>query len=254
MTEQEIIKHVNDGANFYLNFFGNAAHMEYHKNDFYSYIYPKQGEHGVSFAFNVKLENLSKGEQLEKIAELKSLNMPVWWNLQASDDLYRLIHGKEKTITELVDGDELYMAIFPTELINQEKTRTDIVIRKVGTPAAFKEWATAVNTIMFDGYADIHPVNHYHLCKKGMINCFTCYYAGVAVSFASVMDDNKICSLEFVATNPNYRRQGFAAAVCSEAMEDAFINGAKIITLRALQPGTRELYTSLGYKIYNNAL
>jgi len=256
MTEQEVIRCVNDGANFYLRFFGDAIHMEYHKNDFYSFIRPKQGEHGISFAFDVNLENLSKNEQLDKISELKSLKIPVWWDLQASDSLYKLVHGNEKTapIPEPVDGDELYMAIFPHEQKNSEKTPQHAVIKKVNTPAAFEEWATAVNAIMFGGYADIHPVHHYHLCEKGMLNCFTGYYEDIPVSFASVMDNHKICSLEFVATEPNYRRQGFAAAVCAEAMAYSFHDGAKIITLRALQPGTRELYTSLGYKIYNYAL
>ncbi|MDR1117094.1 MAG: GNAT family N-acetyltransferase [Oscillospiraceae bacterium] len=256
MTEQEIIRYVNSGANFYLRLFGDAEHMEYHKNDFYSFIQPKHGEHGVRFAFDVKLENLSEKEQLEKISKLKLLKMPVWWDLQVSDNLYRLINGKSKAkpISEPVDGDELYMAIFPNERMNPTRMPANVVVKMADTPAAFEEWATAVNTIMFDGYADIHPVNHYHLCEKGLINCFTCYYDGIAVAFASVMDDAKICSLEFVATDPNYRRQGFATVVCSEAMSHAFSNGAQIITLRALQPGTKELYTSLGFKIYNYAL
>lgn len=255
MTEQEIICHVNDGANFYLRFFGDAIHMEYHKNEFFSFIQPKQGEHGVSFAFDVRLEKIDPKEQLKKVSELRLLKMPIWWDLQASDSLYKLVHGHDRIrpVPEPVDGDELYMAILPNESVSFEKS-PDIVVKKVDTPAAFEEWATAVNTIMFGGYTDIHPTNHYHLCKKGIINCFTGYYHNIPVSFVSVMDDNKICSLEFVATDPNYRRQGFAATVSSEAMAYSFDNGAKIITLRALQPGTRELYTSLGYRIFNYAL
>jgi ribosomal protein S18 acetylase RimI-like enzyme len=180
--------------------------------------------------------------------------MPVWWNLQTSDKLYSLIHGKERVAAEPIDGDELYMAILPDEYIDSEHTAKNVIVKKVSTPAAFKEWATHVNTIMFDGYTDIHPVNHYHWCEKGLLNCFTCYYNDDAVSFASVLNNEKICSLEFVATNPSQRRYGFAAKVCTEAMKYSLNNGAEIITLRALQPGTRELYTSLGYKIYNHAL
>ena len=256
MTDREIIKCVNDGANFYLQFFGDAKHMEYYKNNYYSYIQPKKGEHGIKFAFDVKLENLSERLCLEKISELKSLKMHIWWDLQSSDVLYKLIHGKEKMkpTSEPVDGDELYMAIFPDEQINLSSLPKNVNVKKVNTPAAFEEWARAVNDIMFDGYTDIHPINHYHLCEKGLINCFTCYYDDIPVSFASIMDNEKICSLEFVATNKNYRRKGFAKIVCAEAMKYAFDNNAIIITFRALQPGTRELYTSLGYRIYNNAL
>lgn len=254
MTEREIIRCVDDGVNFYIRFFGDAVHMEYHKNNSYSFIQPRQGELGIQFAFDVRLEDLPEKEQLEKIAEIKSLKMPVWWDLQSSDQLYKLIHGKEKYVTEPIEGDELYMAILPGEQFNSENIVENVVVKKVNTPIVFQEWATAINTIMFGGYADIHPVNHYHWCEKGLLNCYTCYYDDIAVSFASIMDNEKICSLEFVATDPTYRRRGFATAVCTEAMKHSFNNGAKIITLRALQPGTRELYTSLGYKIYNHAL
>lgn len=257
MTDHEIIRCVDDGANFYLRFFGDATHMEYCNNDYYSYILPKQGEHGIKFVFNVNLENLPKSECDAKISEVKSLKMPIWWDLQTSDSLYKLIHGKdkEKPTSEPVDGDELYMAILPGEHLRALKyTPANVIVKKVDTPAAFEEWAANVNEIMFGGYADIHPTNHYHWCEKGLINCFTCYYDNVAVSFASIMDNEKICSLEFVATVPKYRRRGFASVICYEAMKQFFDNGAKIITLRALQPGTKELYTSLGYKIYNYAL
>lgn len=256
MTGQEIIRYVNDGAIFYLRFFGDAKHMEYYKGDYYSYIQPKQGEHGVKFAFDVKLDNLPESVCIEKIAELKSLKMPVWWDLQLSDGLYRIIHGKDKAKpnSEPADGDELYMAILPDEYVYLADSSPNITIEKVDTPAAFEEWTTAVNNIMFDGYPDIHPTNHYHLCEKGLINCFTCYHGDLPVSFSSIMDNDKVCSLEFVATDPNYRQRGFARIVCLEAMKSSFDNGAKIITLRALQPRTRELYTSLGYKIYNHVL
>ena len=107
---------------------------------------------------------------------------------------------------------------------------------------------------LFDAYSDIHPINHYHLCRDGFINCFACYDGNTVVAVASIMDNQGICSLEFVATAPNYRRKGLAKAVCAIAIKDAFKNGASIITLRAFQPGTRALYTSLGFKIYNYAL
>jgi ribosomal protein S18 acetylase RimI-like enzyme len=255
MTAQEIICCVNGGANFYLRFFGNAMHMEYNKNDFYSFIKPKQGEHGVKFAFDIKLENIPVKEQIKKIEEIRALNMPVWWDLQSSDGLYKLIHGKDREKTDvLTDGDELYMAILPTEQINTSTVPENMIIKKVNNSLEFEEWATAVNTIMAGGYTDIHPVNHYFLCENGSINCFSCYHENNVVAVASIMNNEGVCSLEFVATDPNYRRQGLARAVCLEAMKYAFDNGAKIITLRAMNPGTREFYTSIGFTIYNYAL
>jgi ribosomal protein S18 acetylase RimI-like enzyme len=256
MTEREIIRCIDDGANFYLQFFGDAVHMDYKKNDFYSFIQPKQGEQGVCYIFNVKLEKLSKKEQNEKIAEIKALNMPVWWDLQCSDGLFQLIHGKnrEKINKEPADGDELYMAILPDDALTSEIIPAGMLVKKVSNSADFEKWANAVNIIMNGGYADIHPINHYHLCKSGAINCFICYHNDNVVAVASIMNNEGVCSLEFVATDPNYRKQGLAKAVCSEAIKDAFNNGARIITVRAINEGTRELYSSLGYVIYNNAL
>lgn len=230
MTDFEIIRHVDDGANFYLQFFGDACHMEYHDNGLYSLIMPKKSEQGVRFAFNVRLENFPEKEQIEKIAEIKALNLPVWWDLQSSDKLYKLIYGKdkEKIIGEPAEGEELYMAILPD---GQPKTESaaDIAIKKVDNPEAFEEWVNFVNDVMNSGYTDIHPKNHYHLCKQGIINCFSCYKDNVLASVASILNNNNISSLEFVATHPAHRRKGLARAVCSQAIRDSFDNGSKLL-------------------------
>jgi len=57
-----------------------------------------------------------------------------------------------------------------------------------------------------------------------------------------------------VATGPAHRRQGLASGVCAAAIADAFAHGAELVTLRASNEGTRGLYTSLGFKIYNEAI
>lgn len=255
MIDFEIIKNINNGANFYLKLLGDAQHMEYTDNNVYGYIMPKEGEQGVRIVFNVRLENLSEKEQIEKIAEIKALNMPVWWDLQSSNMLYKLIHGKnkEKITGEPPEGEELYMAIFPNEQVDIEPLNK-IIIKEVDSENDFALWAKFVNDVMNDGYIGIHPQNHYHLCQKSVINCFSCYKNNTLVAVASIMDNENISSLEFVATDPAHRREGLAKAVCSKAIKNAFDKGSKIVTLRAVNPGTRELYTSLGFRIYNYAL
>jgi hypothetical protein len=37
MTNKEIIKHIDDGANYYVGLFGEAVHMEKVDKEFYSY-------------------------------------------------------------------------------------------------------------------------------------------------------------------------------------------------------------------------
>jgi len=146
------------------------------------------------------------------------------------------------------------MAMLPGELHDSGTNPADLQIVKVKDAYRFATWANAVNTIMSGGYADIHPIHHYPWCEKGLIHCFSCYDGDAVVAVAAVMDNDGICSLEFVATAPNYRRKGLAKAVCAEALAYAFDNGARIITLRAQNPGTRELYTALGFRTYNHAL
>ena len=245
MTEKEIVKHINDGGIFYLKFFGDAEHMELHDNGFYSYIKPKNGEFGVSFVFDIRIKNLSAEKQAEITNEIKSLNMPVWWNLEAS--------GKfNKDTPEPPEGDEIYWAIFPDEQVKAEP-QPGVTVKKVTNQKEFEEWVSlAIGGE--DGHTWVHPQNHYHLCEKGIINCFWCYKDNALVSFASYLDNNKISSLEFVSTMPEYRRQGLAKIVCCAAIKDAFDNGSKIVTLRSSNPGTRELYKSVGFTIYNYAM
>jgi len=182
--------------------------------------------------------------------------MPIWFNLQASDDLHRLMYGKarEKVLLDPPDGEELYMAVTSPEQIPAVRKPNGAEIRRVCNAEAFAEGALLVNDWMTDGYQDIHPQNHYPACASGKIRCYVCYKDEHPVSVCSIMDNGGICSLEFVATHVDNRRQGFASAVCTFAMKEAFTDGAEIITLRAVNPGTRELYTSLGFKIYNYAI
>lgn len=59
MTDREIIRHIDDGANFYIRLFGDAVHMENTDGEFYSCVRPKAGEHGISFIYNVRIEQLA---------------------------------------------------------------------------------------------------------------------------------------------------------------------------------------------------
>lgn len=255
MKPAEIIKHINDGAIFYLKFFGDAEHMEYHNNGVYSYIKPRDGEQGISFAFDIHLEGLPKDEQIKWIDDIKGLGMPVWWDLRSSAGLFKLIHDREKEAVhgEPQDGDELYMAMFPDEL-KRTNIANGVQIKKIDNSEDFAVWANLQNEVLCGSYRDIHPENHYKWCGKGLIDCYICFKENVAVAFSAVMNQNGICSLEFVGTHPDCRKQGFAKAVCFTALKNAFENGAKIITLRAMNPGTKELYTGLGFRIYNFAL
>jgi len=118
VTKQEIIKYIDAGAGFYLDFFGDAEHMKTTDNGIYREIGPKDGEHGIRFIYDLRLERLSDDEVQAKIAELKALSLPVWWPLH-SEKVQRLLHGKDYVPQPPVEGDEFYMALFPE---NQPET------------------------------------------------------------------------------------------------------------------------------------
>ena len=75
MERMEICRHIDDGANFYLRLLGDAKHMEYMDNGYYSIIRPKSGQTEGTSLFNIRLEHLSEDELKQKINEIKELNI-----------------------------------------------------------------------------------------------------------------------------------------------------------------------------------
>lgn len=254
MTEREIIKHINDGANYYVSLFGKAEHMEIVDKGFYSYVKPKAEKHGISIIYNVHMDNLSSEEQKVLIAEMKKLQMPIWLDLTEADEVFFQVFGKNKIHGQTVfdDDDEIYMALLPEEKEGNFVCSEKII--KVQTEEEFAAWAKIANDILANGYPDMHPSYHYPLCKDGIMTCYIIYNQSVPVAVASVIDNNGIASLEFVATVPNMRRQGYARKVCERAVQDVVANGAKIVTVRAINAVAGKLYQSMGFKAYNYVL
>lgn len=256
MTTQQIIRHIDDGANFYVSLFGTAEHMEMVDNGFYTYVKPKEGQAGISFIYNVRLENLSLETQKEKIAEIKALGMPIWLDLLASNELHCMMFGREKTHgqTTFAENDEVYMALLPDEKSNYSAMSDDVRIEKVKTSEEFEQWAKITNDLLHGGYPDIHPIYHYPSCQKELMDCYVLYKNNASAAVCAIMDNNGVDSLEFVATVPEMRRQGLAQTVCAKTIDDIFADGAEVITVRAINAVASKLYQSLGFKIYNYAI
>ena len=250
MTKREIFKHIDDGANYYVGMFGEAAHMEKVDKEFYSYVKPKAGEQGISFIYNVRINDLPTEQMKMVIDEMKSMNMPIWLDLLVPDEVIYIFSGKKPTHEEKEpsEDDEVYLAMFSEEKIEYQKNDHKII--KVHTTEEFAIWAQMANDILAEGRTDIHPVNHFICCEKMGMKCYILYHGDTPVSVASIMDNNGIDSLEFVGTVPNMRRKGFAKAVCERAVSDAFADGASIITIRAINRAAARLYQSVGFKAY----
>lgn len=95
----------------------------------------------------------------------------------------------------------------------------------------------------------MHRVNHFDICKDGIMPCYIRYYQGKPAAVSAILNNNGVSSLEFVATLDDFRKKGLARALCQKAVDDAFENGARMITTRAFADA-KDLYKSLGFIIY----
>jgi len=250
MERNETCKHIDDAANFYLRLLGDAKHMEYIDNGYYSIIRPKDGQEWGTSLFNLRLDQLSDEELKEKINEIKNLNLHTWWGFGLSERILAAIWGEQRpeTLPEPND-EEACMAILSEEKPEYDEIDMHITVKKVDNMKDFSIWANINNKILHGGYPIMHPENHYHLCEKGIMPCYIGYYNGMPAAVCSIMNNNGISSLEFVATTSEYRRKGLARAVCITAIQEAFKNGSKVISVRAFGGG-KKLYKALGFKVY----
>ncbi|MFZ5354866.1 MAG: GNAT family N-acetyltransferase [Bacillota bacterium] len=252
MNSSEIMKLIDEGANFYCRQLGNASHMEFVNNGCYSMIYPKEGQKGGTSLFDVTLEHLNDEEAVQKINEIKALDVHTWWGLCLSDRIADLVWGKDRPILtpeQHEDDEELYMAIFPEEKTVYSKANDQISVKQVLTIDEFSIWADICNSVLHDGYPIMHRINHFDICKNGIMPCYIGYYEGKPAAVSAILNNNGVSSLEFVATLDGFRKKGLARALCQTAVEEAFAKGSKIITTRAFADA-KNLYKSLGFKIY----
>ena len=255
MTAQQIIQHIDKSANTYVRMFGMAGHMKTVDMGYYSYVTPADGEAGISFVFDVRIEQLSLAERKQVINEIKALHMPVWFSLLSSDESFRLFFGREKPHGQTVfaEDEEIYMAMFEGEL-HPVKPPADCLIKKVASREEFAVWAHIANSVLANGRTDLHPVYHYPLCGDGLMECYLAYCCDEPAAIAAIIHDDCTASLELVATLPHMRGKGYAKSICSKAVSDALLRGASLATVRAASRSAANIYQSIGFKAYNSAI
>lgn len=256
MTDKEIIRHIDDGANHYVSLFGEAEHMDKVDKEYYSYVKPKAGEQGITFIYNIHIENLAPEQKKIVIDEMKSMNAPIWMSLLASDETVVLFSGKENAHGQAKrsEDDERYMAMLPEEKREYSESNYEMIkkeIIKIKTADEFALWARTANDIFFGGYPQIHPIHHYTWCEEKGVKCYVLYHDTTPVSVAAIMDNHGAASLEFVGTIPGMRQKGFARAVCEKAVYEAFLGGVSVITVRAVNAAAARLYQSVGFRVYD---
>lgn len=253
MNAAEIIRHINAGANHYIALFAEAEHMERYDAANYSIVRPKAGEEGIHFIYNIHVDTLEPAEQYAVAQEIRASGLPFWLDLMASDDVFALFFGKAKVHgqTAFAFDDEQYLAMYPSQFINQLASQRIIEVR---TSEEFAIWAKLANDLLAEGRKDMHPVHHFTLVERGLMRCYVLYSDEQPVSVAATMDNGGVVSLELVATLPEYRRRGYAQAVCAKAIQDAIDAHCTLLTVRANSAASASVYRKLGFQVYNHAL
>jgi len=250
MTEKEILGCINDGALTLYTMLGDAPHMNCVNNDCYTIISPKSGEQGAHTVFNVSLEQLTDEKAMEKINEIKGLNLHTWWNIDYSDRIYRILHGQDRLpVIERANDEEVYMALLPSRKPLYNIITKDISVKKVDNPQQFELWANIVNNIYEAGYPIVHPVHHYHHCQSGAMTCYLGFYKGVPASVISALHHDDISALYFLGTLEGFRKKGLARAASSVAVDETFKKGSKIIG-STVWAAAKPLADSLGFEVY----
>lgn len=252
MNKVEVLKFINDGANFYCRQLGNATHMNFIDNGYYSMIYPKHGQVGGTSIFNIRLDHFSDAEVIQKVNEIKSKNVHTWWGICLSDRLSDFIWGKDRpklTPEEHENAEELNMALLPEDKLEYCPPNNKIIIKQVTTLDEFGIWTDICNLVLHNSFPIIHNINHFELNKNNIMTCYIGYMDGQPAAVSAILNNDDVSSLEFVATLESYRYHGLARALCEKSVHDAFLNGSKIITTRAFKEA-KNLYKSIGFKTY----
>ena len=238
----KVLAHVDTWANFYFKIFGDAEHMACHDNGRYTWIHPRNGYSGADSIFNIRLENLNDEDLRDTVTEIKALKRHTWWNY-CSDRVNDVVFPEGRMLPRENDW-EVYAFMFPDEKPSYRNNTANI--QRAASLAEFQTWAGIVDRYIH-GAEMFHWINHYHLCSRGEIRCYIAYDNGVPAAVSSTLKNGGFYSLEFVTTLPEYRRRGLAAALCQTAIDEAFRDGAEMVTIRAYDE-SKKLGEKLGFK------
>lgn len=252
MDAREILHHIDEGANHFLRTLAEGPHMSVKDSGGFTVIQPKAGQEGVSFVCGLRLESRTPAEWTDLIAHAKATGLPVWFPLLCTDAQHTCFFGRARIHgAPLSPEDEVYLAMLPGEMAALPQTHP---VHRVTDKAMFADCAAVVNAVLADGRPDLHPLHHLPLWASGRIHCHVLYADGQPASAAVTMAKDGIASLELVATLPDFRRRGYARAVCHQAVMDEWSRGASLVTVRAVNATAARLYQQLGFRSYNHAL
>jgi len=247
MSFFEILKIVDEGADFYLRIMGQAAHMKIVDNGIYEYMRSISDINNLSSVYNVRLDHLSDDEMLKAIAEIKAKNTHTWFPLAASERVCDYLYGKNIRKKYTINDLEIYGVMLTDNTPKISNIAEDLDILEIRTMNEFERWCDIDNNIEHNGTIIFYPKNHFHLIKSGKMRCFLGCIGEKAVATCAILDNDGVCSLEFVSVLPEFRLKGYAKKMCVHALQSAFVKKIQSVSVRAIGDGCT-LGKSLGFE------
>lgn len=243
---REIKHYIDKGADFYLRMLADAEHMEIVDNGIYEIMRSRGDVNHLCVVYNIRLEHLSDEEIIEAVKEIRELKVHTWWPAR-SERVLDIMDGKDRGPEGPFGDAELYGIMVAEEVPKYPKTPNSIKIQRVHSQEEFQVWCDLDNDVEHGGHIHMHTQNHYHLITNGKLRCYLGYVDSIPVTTAAILNNVGTASLEFTATLPEHRQNGFARAVCQYALKDAFKAGVEVVSIRSFGIA-RILGKSLGFR------
>lgn len=248
---RKIVEHIVQGMEYYMETLALPSHMEKFSDGMCAWVKPKEGAMGPEAVYRVTLGDKTDEEIKLILQSYRDKGLPDYWcvtPLSTPNHIQDILVSLG--ITEAQAENSLGMALNPDEYLGgyAKAKHTDISVQKVNNITDFTIWSDIANKVLHECRL-LDPIAYFPLCESGKLVCYLGYKEDSPVATAATINNNGSATLEFVATLPEYRKQGIAAAVCSAAIEQLIRERAYIITLRARKMGV-SLYKALGFKVY----
>lgn len=235
---------MDDNINNLFNFYretGDCSSVAFSQKSRYSFVSEKEGN-WPQMVFNMDLLSDPADSLRQILSEITSSNLPGFavCNANLFDDqgLIRLRNAGVYPVKTWALMD------FSETNLSEEISSGDFEIRKLADENEIQQFTQLVNAEIM-GSMKISETLVAELHQKDNFQFYGLFVAGEPVSCLLAYSDKKTTGLYFIATAPDFRGRGFAAALIRFAIRKSFQKSGKVV-LQAVQKAV-PLYEKLGF-------
>lgn len=251
MKDADKVARIVAGMELYFRTFGLAEGVDLHAGDI-EWIAPRSGCSGPAIVFKVSLNQRNVDARIgELLVAMQAGTVPALWVVSPTSTPASIVdHLLSSGFRNLSDAAsaEPGMALEPDELNTAFPTKPATTLKTVTSVEDYALWINVVNEALHGG--DLLTAKSYAVwLDLGTYTFYLAYREGVPAATLATFRYGDAASIEFVSTLAAHRRQGLAAALCIQAVQDLQRAGVKLITLRSSTEAV-PLYTRLGFRPY----